>query len=100
MSTIGKRRQPLPASHQALEDRRKAQAGLQKQPFDAVVEAVRNDLLLRSRFGQLKYGIGIDRTNVGLRDWLQHAYEECLDQANYLKRAILEIDRDAHSINR
>jgi hypothetical protein len=29
------------------------------------------------------------------RDWLNHAYEECLDQANYLKRSIMEIDGGA-----
>jgi hypothetical protein len=27
-----------------------------------------------------------------LREWLEHAYEETLDQAIYLKRAIAEID--------
>ncbi|WP_281277048.1 hypothetical protein [Mesorhizobium loti] len=29
---------------------------------------------------------------------MQHAYEETLDQANYLKRAIIEIDNRADSI--
>lgn len=62
---------------------------------DTLVEAVRADLLERSRSGLLKYGVGVDRTDLSLRDWLQHAYEETLDQANYLKRAILEIDAKA-----
>lgn len=60
---------------------------------DSVVEAVREDLLQRSRFGIAKYGVTLDRTDLTLRDWLQHAYEECRDQANYLKRSIMEIDR-------
>lgn len=59
---------------------------------DAVVDAVREDLLQRSQFGITKYGTTLERTDLNLRDWLQHAYEETLDQANYLKRAILEID--------
>lgn len=59
---------------------------------DAVVEAVRSDLLNRSQIGIAKYGTTLDRTDLSLRDWLQHAYEETLDKANYLKRAILEID--------
>lgn len=59
---------------------------------DRVIEAVRDDLLRRSQFGIAKYGTTLDRTDLKLRDWLQHAYEECLDQANYLKRSILEID--------
>lgn len=60
---------------------------------DPVVDAVRKDLLQRSLFGQQKYGVKLDRTDLKLRDWLQHAYEETLDQANYLKRAIMELDR-------
>lgn len=59
---------------------------------DSVVEAVRADLLRRSTLGIQKYGVTLDRTDLNLRDWLQHAYEETLDQANYLKRAIIEID--------
>jgi hypothetical protein len=61
-------------------------------PTDKVVEAVRDDLLQRSQFGLAKYGTTLERTDLNLRDWLQHAYEECLDQANYLKRSIMEID--------
>ena len=60
--------------------------------IDHVVAAVRADLLRRSEIGIAKYGVTLDRTDLGLRDWLQHAYEETLDQANYLKRAIMEID--------
>lgn len=30
---------------------------------------------------------------LALRDWLQHALEEVLDQAVYLKRAINELDK-------
>lgn len=59
---------------------------------DQVVEEVREDLLRRSQFGIKKYGVTLERTDLNLRDWLQHAYEETLDQANYLKRAIMEID--------
>lgn len=62
---------------------------------DPVVEAVRDDLLSRSQVGIAKYGTTLARTDLGLRDWLQHAYEETLDQANYLKRCILELDGQA-----
>lgn len=62
---------------------------------DTIVEAVRADLLRRSELGIAKYGVTLDRKDLGLRDWLQHAYEETLDQANYLKRAIIEIDQRA-----
>ncbi len=60
--------------------------------IDSVVAAVRADLLRRSELGIAKYGQTLDRTDLTLRNWLQHAYEETLDQANYLKRAIMELD--------
>lgn len=59
---------------------------------DKVVEAVREDLLKRSQVGIRKYGVTLDRSDLTLRQWLQHAYEECLDQANYLKKSILELE--------
>lgn len=60
---------------------------------DRVVEAVRDDLLRRSQLGIKKYGATLERTDLTLKDWLQHAYEETLDQANYLKRAIISIEQ-------
>lgn len=60
---------------------------------DAVVEAVREDLLRRSQLGIAKYGVTLERTDLALKGWLQHAYEEVLDTANYLKRTIIEIER-------
>ncbi len=62
-------------------------------PPDSVVESVRADLLRRSQLGIAKYGVTLDRTDLTLRDWMNHAYEECLDQANYLKRVIMTLDK-------
>ena len=64
---------------------------------DTVVRAVRQDLLNRSNAGIDKYGATLDRTDIDLKGWLQHAYEECLDQANYLKRSIIEIEKNERS---
>ena len=57
---------------------------------DPIVANVRKDLLDRSRVGLLKYGVGLDRTDLSRTDWLQHAYEELLDAALYMKRLIQE----------
>jgi hypothetical protein len=62
--------------------------------IDTVVRAVRQDLLDRSNVGIEKYNNTLDRTDIDLKGWLQHAYEECLDQANYLKRSIIEIEKN------
>lgn len=61
---------------------------------DPIVAMVRADLLRRSQVGIAKYGVTLARTDLSLRDWLQHAYDETLDQANYLKRAIVSLDTD------
>lgn len=62
--------------------------------IDEVVEAVRADLLQRSQVGIKKYNTTLERTDLELKDWLQHAYEEALDMANYLKRSIIELEKN------
>lgn len=59
---------------------------------DKIVLQVMSDLNSRSRVGVEKYGVTLEREDLSLKDWLNHAYEECLDKANYLKRAIIEIE--------
>ena len=59
---------------------------------DSIVSSVRKDLKQRSKLGIKKYGVTLDRKDIDLKGWLQHAYEECLDQALYLKRSIEEIE--------
>ncbi len=51
------------------------------------------DIKDRQAKGVAKYGTTVANNSLPLREWLQHAYEEALDQAIYLKRAIQEIDR-------
>ena len=46
------------------------------------------DIAARQRRGVQKYGVTVEANPLSLEQWLQHAYEECLDQAVYLKKAI------------
>ena len=50
------------------------------------------DIATRQKLGLAKYGATVEANPLSLRAWLQHAYEESLDQAIYLRRAIEEID--------
>ena len=50
------------------------------------------DIARRQQMGINKYGTTVADNPLTLREWLQHAPEEALDQAVYLKRAIAEID--------
>lgn len=47
----------------------------------------------RQMRGIQKYGTTVEANPLTLRDWLQHALEESLDHAIYLRRAIEEMDR-------
>jgi hypothetical protein len=58
---------------------------------DSIVESVREQLLKRSELGIKKYGVTLDRTDLTLLDWLEHAKQESLDQVLYLERAIQEL---------
>ena len=63
---------------------------------DTIVAEVRKDLRERSELGIEKYNTTLDRTDIDLKGWLQHAYEETLDKALYLKRAIRELNEETH----
>ena len=51
-----------------------------------------DDIARRQQMGMQKYGTSVEANPLSLRAWLQHAYEETLDQAVYLRRAIEELD--------
>ena len=56
-------------------------------------KAVCEDIARRQQLGINKYNTTVADNKLPLIDWLQHAYEETLDQAIYLKRAMEEIDK-------
>jgi hypothetical protein len=60
-----------------------------------IEQQVCQDILDRQKLGVAKYGTTVAENPLELRAWLQHALEECLDQAIYLKRAIAAIDEEA-----
>jgi hypothetical protein len=62
--------------------------------IQGIEAAVCADIEARQRKGLAKYGVTVADNPLSLRQWLQHAYEECLDQAIYLKRAMAEMDRN------
>lgn len=66
----------------------------EKKNFNSeTLKAVIGDLESREQRGLSKYKTTVDREDLKLEDWLQHAYEEVLDQAMYLKRAIILLNK-------
>ena len=57
-------------------------------------KAVCEDIAKRQEFGMNKYGQSVADNPLSQKQWLQHAYEECLDQSVYLKRLIEEMDNE------
>lgn len=49
----------------------------------------------RQKIGMKKYGTPVASNPLELEAWLQHALEECLDQAIYLQRAIEQIRKES-----
>ncbi len=58
------------------------------------------DIMTRQQMGVEKYGTTVEDNPLTLREWLQHAYEECLDQAIYLRRSIEELDKGGETTER
>lgn len=58
-----------------------------------IEDSVCGDIQRRAALGLQKYGVTLERTDINLRGWLQHAYEEALDLACYLKRLMMELEK-------
>jgi hypothetical protein len=51
------------------------------------------DIIMRQAFGMGKYKVSVEENPLTTRQWLQHAYEEALDLAVYLRRTMEEMDK-------
>jgi hypothetical protein len=56
--------------------------------MDSIVTSIIKQFEERSIAGKTKYGTDLDRTDLSLLDYLQHAKEEAMDMALYLEKAI------------
>lgn len=53
---------------------------------DSIVNTVVQRFIQRSEFGQKKYGVTLDRTDLKTGDWIQHMQEELMDAILYLEK--------------
>jgi len=58
------------------------------------VQAVIRKFQERSALGIKKYGTTLDRTDLKVGDWIQHAQEELMDGILYLERLKQEIKKE------
>lgn len=57
------------------------------------------DLRSREKMGIEKYGVSVDKAKLDTLKWMQHAYEESLDHAIYMKKLILEAHKNVETLD-
>jgi len=53
---------------------------------DSVVFSVISQIVERANLGKTKYGVTLDREDLDILDWIQHAQEEHMDAILYLEK--------------
>lgn len=54
--------------------------------MDSIVTAIIAKFKVRSEVGKAKYGTDLDRTDLSVLDWINHAQEEHMDAILYLEK--------------
>jgi hypothetical protein len=57
-----------------------------KTNTDSVVFSIISQFKQRADFGMKKYGTNLDRTDLSVLEWIQHAQEEHMDAILYLEK--------------
>jgi acetyl-CoA carboxylase alpha subunit len=55
---------------------------------DSIVDSIIDEHITRAEMGKEKYNNTLDRTDLSVLDYLQHAKEEAMDLALYLEKTI------------
>jgi hypothetical protein len=54
--------------------------------LDSVVTSIIDQFTTRAQMGKAKYGVDLDRTDLELSDWIEHAKQEHMDAILYLEK--------------
>jgi hypothetical protein len=54
--------------------------------LDSVVTSVIEQFTSRAKMGKAKYGVDLDRTDLELVEWIEHAKQEHMDAILYLEK--------------
>lgn len=67
--------------------------------MDSIVKSIIKQFEERSIKGKEKYGTDLDRTDLSLLEWIEHAKQEHMDAILYLEKIKHEILQGESSIN-
>ncbi len=59
--------------------------------LDSVVSSIINQFTTRALMGKDKYGVDLDRTDLSILEWIEHAKQEHMDAILYLEKIKQEI---------
>lgn len=62
------------------------------QKTDSVVDSIIDKFIDRANMGSKKYGTNLDREDLSLSDWLEHALQEHMDAILYLQKIKSMVD--------
>jgi hypothetical protein len=59
--------------------------------LDSIVSSIINQFTARSLMGKAKYGVDLDRTDLTILEWIEHAKQEHMDAILYLEKIKQEV---------
>jgi hypothetical protein len=60
--------------------------------LDSVVTSIIEQFTKRAQFGKAKYGTDLDRKDLSMLEWIEHAKQEHMDAILYLEKIKQEIE--------
>ena len=66
--------------------------------LDSVVSSIIDQFTSRALMGKKKYGVDLDRTDLSLLEWIEHAKQEHMDAILYLEKIKQEISGKKETI--
>jgi len=54
--------------------------------LDSIVTTIIEQFTTRAQMGKAKYGVDLDRTDLTLLEWIEHAKQEHMDAILYLEK--------------
>jgi hypothetical protein len=67
---------------------------------DSIVNSIIDEHIKRAKMGKAKYNADLDRTDLSVIDYLQHAKEEAMDMALYLEKLIQMLNGKVEESNK
>jgi hypothetical protein len=61
---------------------------------DSIVQTVIDKFVARAEFGEKKYGVTLDRDDLSIEDFIQHALEEHMDAILYLQKIKTMLEKE------